>query len=243
MAERSAFLKDIRTALDASSAGERSASQFPAVFSQPDVSGTIAEINSRSAEDQQALLARFQESGTEIRLQVHCAADSAAAAAIIADIARDAEPEFGTDKQIIQHAGRECAALNLAELLAGEEMTVHSVVPGDPDARDKTEASFIGITVADWGIAESATVVQITEPGKARSTSLVPSIHIALLPIERLLADLSELQALLQNQPPASSYVLISGPSKTGDIESHIVYGAHGPKDMHVVVITGRKSV
>ena len=39
-------------------------------------------------------------------------------------------------------------------------------------------------------IAESATVVQVTEPGKARSTSLVPSIHIALLPIERIVADL-----------------------------------------------------
>jgi L-lactate dehydrogenase complex protein LldG len=64
-----------------------------------------------------------------------------------------------------------------------------------------------------------------------------------LLPVDRLLADLSELQALLQEHPPASSYVFISGPSKTGDIESHIVYGAHGPKDMHVVVLASRKSV
>ena len=243
MAERSSFLNDIRTALGVSSSRERSAEQFPAVFSQPDVSTTLAAISNRSAAARQELSERFQERGAEIRLQVHCAADFEAAAGIIADITRGAQPEFSTDKQIIQHAGQECAALNLAERLAGDGVAVHTVVPGDPEARDKTAASFIGITVADWGIAESATVVQITEPEKARSTSLVPSIHIALLPVERILADLSELQAVLQDRPPASSYVLISGPSKTGDIESHIVYGAHGPKDMHVIILASRKSV
>ena len=242
MAERSSFLNDVRTALGVSSSQERSADQFPAVFSQPDVSATLAAISNRSAAARQELAERFQERGAEIRLQVHCAADLDAAAGIIADITRGAEPEFGTDKQIIQHAGQECTALNLAERLAGDGVAIHTVVPGDPEARDKTAASFIGITVADWGIAESATVVQITEPDKARSTSLVPSIHIALLPVERILADLSELQAVLQDRPPASSYVLISGPSKTGDIESHIVYGAHGPKDMHVVLLASRKS-
>ncbi len=243
MAERSSFLNDVRTALGAGSSQERSAEQFPAVFAQPDVSAALAAISDRSAAAQQELSERFQESAAEIRLQVHCAADLDAAAVIIADITRGAEPEFGTDKQIIQHADRECAALNLAERLAGDGVTVHTVDPGDPEARNKTAASFIGITAADWGIAESATVVQITEPGRARSTSLVPSIHIALLPVERILADLSELQALLQDQPPASSYVFISGPSKTGDIESTIVYGAHGPKDMHVIILASRKSV
>ncbi len=242
MAERSSFLNDLRTALGVSSSQERSAEQFPAVFSQPDVSATLAAIGNRSAAAQQALLERFQQSGAEIRLQVHCAADLDAAAEIIADITRGTEPEFGTDKQIIQHAGPECTALNLAERLAGDGVAVHTVVPGDPEARDKTAASFIGVTVADWGIAESATVVQITEPDKARSTSLVPSIHIALLPVDRILADLSELQAVLQDNPPAASYVFISGPSKTGDIESHIVYGAHGPKDMHVILLASRKS-
>ena len=242
MAERSSFLEEIRTALGVSSLTERSADQFPAVFAQPDVSAARAAISKRPAAAQQAMLARFQERGAEIRLQVHWAADCDAAAGIIVDITRNAEPEFGTDKQIIQHAGQECAALNLAERLAGDGVAVHTLAPDDPEARGKTAASFIGITVADWGIAESATVIQITEPGKARSTSLVPSIHIALLPVERLLADLSELQALLQDRPPASSYVFISGPSKTGDIESHIVYGAHGPKDMHVIVLAGRKS-
>jgi L-lactate dehydrogenase complex protein LldG len=240
MAERASFLKDIRGALGVTSVQERSPKQFPDVFSQPDVTRRLAVISDRSAEEQHALLERFQESGAEIRLQVHIAADQAAAAEIIADIAQRAEPEFSADKQVIQHENQELAALKLSERLAVDGVAVHTVSPQDPEAISKTIASYIGITTADWGIADSATVVQITEPGKARSTSLVPSIHIALLPIERIVADLSELQALLQDNPPSSSYVFISGPSKTGDIESYLVYGAHGPKEMHVIVLTGR---
>ena len=239
MAERTSFLKDIRGALGVTSLQERSPEQFPDVFSQPDATRRLATISDRSSEERQALLERFQESGAEIRLQVHLAADQTAAAEIIADIAQRTEPEFNKERQIIQHENKVLAELKLVERLEVDGVAVHTVNPQDPDARSKTIASYIGITAADWGIADSATVVQITESGKARSTSLVPSIHIALLPIERIVADLSELQALLQDNPPSSSYVFISGPSKTGDIESYLVYGAHGPKEMHVIVLTG----
>ena len=242
MTERVLFLEDIREALGITSPQERSFEQFPSLFSRPDDAGTRALISQRSAEERQALLERFKENGAEIRLQVHLAADHGAAAEIVADIARGAEPEFGTDRQLIQHENQELAALNLAERLAGDGVAVHTVNPRDPEARNKTIASYIGLTAADWGIAESATVVQVTEPGKARSTSLVPSIHIALLPVERIVADLGELRALLQDCPPASSYVFISGPSKTGDIESILVYGAHGPREMHVIVLTGKQN-
>ena len=242
MAERTSFFAGIREALGVTSLGERSSDEFPAVFSRPDITRTLTAINDRSAEERQALLVHFQENGAEIRLQVHCAADHAAAADIIAAIARNAEPEFSTDKQLIQHENQELAKLNLAERLAADGVAVHTVNPQDPEARSKTIASYIGVTAADWGIAESATVIQITEPGKARSTSLVPSIHITVLPIERILANLSELQAVLQDRQPPSSYVLISGPSKTGDIESILVYGAHGPREMHVIVLSGKQN-
>lgn len=242
MTERLLFLEDIREALGISASQERSFEQLPSLFSRPDVARIRAEISERSPEERLVLLERFKENGAEIRLQVHLAADHGAAAEIVADIARETEPEFGTTRQLIQHEGPELAALNLAERLAGDGVTVHTVNPRDPEARNKTIASYIGLTAADWGIAESATVVQITEPGKARSTSLVPSIHIALLPVERILDDLGELQVMLQDCPPASSYVFISGPSKTGDIESYLVYGAHGPREMHVIVLTGKQN-
>jgi len=240
MADRKNFLEGIRAALGAPGVQERRAEQFPAVFSRPDVSSKLAVIAHRSADDHLALLTRFREQAEAIRVQVHLAPDYAAATEIIGGIARQSEPEFGPDKQIIQHDTPELHALNLAERFAGENIAVHTATAYGTEVRNQTIASYIGITAADWGLAESGTVVQLTRPGNSRSTSLVPSIHIALLPVERILADLSELQALLQDQPPESSFVLISGPSKTADIESHLVYGAHGPRDMHVVVLTGR---
>ena len=102
--------------------------------------------------------------------------------------------------------------------------------------REKTIASFIGITAPAIGVADSATVIQLTRPGQPRSTSLVPSIHIAILRQDRLVKDLEEAYVLLQEER-LDSLVFISGPSKTADIEATMVHGAHGPREMHLVVI------
>jgi L-lactate dehydrogenase complex protein LldG len=65
----------------------------------------------------------------------------------------------------------------------------------------------------------------------------LPSIHIALLKREHLVADLTEAYGLLRQEPQLDSFVFISGPSKTADIEAHMVHGAHGPREVHVVVL------
>lgn len=66
---------------------------------------------------------------------------------------------------------------------------------------------------------------------------LLPSIHIALIRLKDIVANLSELYALLRQENVEDSFTLISGPSKTADIEAHMVHGAHEPKEMHLVVI------
>jgi len=53
-----------------------------------------------------------------------------------------------------------------------------------------------------------------------------------------LVADLQETYALLKNRSSLDNVVFISGPSKTADIEAHMVYGAHGPKEVHVIIIS-----
>ena len=77
----------------------------------------------------------------------------------------------------------------------------------------------------------------------SRSTSLVPSIHIAVIHMDQIIADLKELFALLKWDPEYSSEGLtncmtfISGPSKTADIEATMVHGAHGPREVYIFVI------
>lgn len=231
------FLRTVRKALVPDSEEERHAREYPEIFASTDDRQLQQRINSRGCLDYQGLLAAFTEHAEPLNLKMHTAATTREAAGIVARIARETDPEFGTCKHIVQHVHPDIQALRLWETFAGQAISVHTTFQEDPELREKTRASFIGITAADWGIAESATIVQMTAPGRPRSTSLVPSIHIALLRQNRILANLSEAYSMLRRNPELSSVTLISGPSKTADIEAHMVHGAHGPREMHIIVL------
>jgi L-lactate utilization protein LutC len=96
----------------------------------------------------------------------------------------------------------------------------------------------VGITSADYALADTGTLVMLASPAEARLISLLPPVHIAVLPKERLLSGLDELLTILP-YPAAqtSSMVLITGPSRTADIEQILVRGVHGPGEIHVVVV------
>jgi L-lactate dehydrogenase complex protein LldG len=104
--------------------------------------------------------------------------------------------------------------------------------------------ALIGITSAEWCLAETATMVARTSPGWERSVSILPPVNICVLGLDALIADLGELYALLGRGGAASgrdltNYMsLISGPSATRDIESLPVTGAHGPREVHILVMT-----
>ena len=74
----------------------------------------------------------------------------------------------------------------------------------------------VGISSADYALADTGTLVMLASPAEARLISLLPPVHIAVVPIERVLSGLDELFAVLPN-PAAqtSSMVLITGPSRT----------------------------
>ena len=156
---------------------------------------------------------------------------------MIIELIRSKEPEFSHTKHVICHDHPNIAALKLWNRFTRESITVHTTFSSDGQVKEKTIASFIGITAPDIGVADSATLIQLTAPGRPRSTSLLPSIHIAILSRDKIVADLSEAYALLLDQDQRDSMVFISGPSKTADIEAHMVYGAHGPRDLHLVII------
>lgn len=127
------------------------------------------------------------------------------------------------------------AALSRSPLLTALDL------PGDrswTDARQVAASVDAGITVADYGLADTGTLVVLAGETEGRLLSLLPPVHIAVLAKDRLLAGLDEL-FLLRPQPleDSSSMVLITGPSRTADIELILVRGVHGPGELHVVLV------
>ena len=96
----------------------------------------------------------------------------------------------------------------------------------------------IGITSADYALSDTGTLVMLASPAESRLVSLLPPAHIAVVPRELILTGLDELFTVLPD-PAArtSSMVLITGPSRTADIEQILVRGVHGPGQITVVIV------
>jgi L-lactate dehydrogenase complex protein LldG len=124
----------------------------------------------------------------------------------------------------------ECGITRLAEVRSG--------ITDREELREVCASADVGITSADYMLGDTGTLVMIASPREARLVSLLPPSHIAVVPKERILTGLDELFALLPD-PAAqtSSMVLITGPSRTADIEQILVRGVHGPGQIMVVVV------
>jgi L-lactate dehydrogenase complex protein LldG len=95
-----------------------------------------------------------------------------------------------------------------------------------------------GITWASAGIAETGSVILWPTAREPRLMSLLPPVHIALVEedsIRDTLADLMVAQQWAMRMP--TNVVVVSGPSKTADIEQTLAFGVHGPKELIVLVI------
>ena len=130
--------------------------------------------------------------------------------------------------ELLQSAGVE--VLSLQELRSAEE----------PIRRDRIFAADMGITQPDWAIAETGTLVYVSGPEQTRSATLLPPVHLAVVDTRTLLADLFDLTGgspdAAQSLGRAGNVALVTGPSKTGDIELKLTTGVHGPGEVHVLV-------
>lgn len=96
----------------------------------------------------------------------------------------------------------------------------------------------VGITGATYALADTGSLVTIASASEPRLASLLPPIHVAVISATSILSGLDEL--FLTVPEPAklsSSMVLITGPSRTADIEQILVRGVHGPGEIHVVIV------
>jgi len=116
-------------------------------------------------------------------------------------------------------------------------------VSGEPaQVREACAAAEVGITTADYGLADTGALVALAAGTESRLASLLPPVHIAVLPADRILTGLGELFTILPDPGAlSSSMVLIGGPSRTADIEQILTLGVHGPRELHLVCLVDQK--
>ena len=107
------------------------------------------------------------------------------------------------------------------------------------EARRPHGDDLVGVSGAFVAVAETGTLVMLSGPDTPASMHLLPETHIAVVPAERIVGHYEDAFALARSErgtlPRATN--LVSGPSRTGDIEQTIVLGAHGPYRVHVVIV------
>jgi L-lactate dehydrogenase complex protein LldG len=246
-ANQEEFISRIKMALGKPMApSQRDADLFKSEMSD-ETRAILERLKNRTPAERKKLLATLIEAAGPINLQAISCEDVNSVTAGIVDLVRDKDPEWGHKKSVVAWQHPLIEKLNLTAALSQQDVDVFFAdskeLKGE-NLRRHVIDSYVGITAADFCMADTATLVMRTRAGQARSVSLVPAIHIAVIELNQIIADLKELYALLKWDPKAKKEGLtncmtfISGPSKTADIEATMVHGAHGPREVHVFVIT-----
>jgi L-lactate utilization protein LutC len=176
---------------------------------------------------------RFRDEFAAAGGQTHLVRDRAGAAAVVLDLVR-----ARSVRRVVMGGGDVLAELQVVEPL--HAVGVEVVETGTQETnRDTFFAADLGLTGVDYLIAETGSVILASRTEQPRSLSLLPPIHVAVAQRRQVLPDLFDLFALLGkglDELPACLSI-ITGPSKTGDIELRLVTGVHGPGECHVILI------
>lgn len=97
------------------------------------------------------------------------------------------------------------------------------------------EIEGAGVSRALYGLADTGSVVLAASPDEPRANSLLPFSHVTLLAEDRILPDLAALFEAVGDSLP-SALAIVTGPSRSADIEQTLTIGVHGPGDVHVAL-------
>jgi L-lactate dehydrogenase complex protein LldG len=106
------------------------------------------------------------------------------------------------------------------------------------ELRGKLARCDLALVEADYAIAATGTLAMLATPERPGSLTLVPPANVILVSAARILPDLAAVIAAIGPAAIASHRLaLVTGPSRTADIEKRIVLGVHGPREIHVAVV------
>lgn len=105
--------------------------------------------------------------------------------------------------------------------------------------RGNLQGIDVGCTYADFGIAETGTLVINSTDEDLRLATMISDIHLAILPASRIRSDDQAIAPELRNlfADPANFTAFITGPSRTADIERVLAIGVHGPLELHILLL------
>lgn len=174
-----------------------------------------------------ALSERLTAAGCGVQRVSGPAAALAAALAIARASGVQAIGHHDLGPELMPHLAEAAATAGLALVAAGD---------GREAAITAAEPLAAGLTRPERAVAAVGALVHLARPGGGRLLSLMPPLHIALVATADVLRDLGDLAAALALADPPPALNLITGPSKTGDIEAVMVKGVHGPGRVEVVL-------
>ena len=251
MSDRDEFLKKVRNALGR----RRQAPEAPdgkgtAFFDSPEtVVSRAAEVERRAQENAGPMMEALRESGRTAGWKVAGVATPAEAGEYVRSLAIEQEA-----RSLVHSAHPVVPLLGLGTALSGLGigMSVMAVDEEDPAPaaeqrlrfRERGTEADIGVTGVDYVIADTGTCVLLPRRGVSRLVSLLPPVYIAVVTAGQIVPDLDSLMALIRRSSQAGemgSYMsLVTGPSRSADIEYTIVTGVHGPGEAHMVLVGQR---
>ena len=106
------------------------------------------------------------------------------------------------------------------------------------DFREVAGGADIGLSTAEWAIAETGSLVLESGPGKGRTVTLLPPTYVAVVPVDRVLRTVPEaIERYAGSGGLPANVCFHTGPSRSGDIEMSLAIGVHGPGDVHVLLV------
>ena len=142
-------------------------------------------------------------------------------------------------KYVVRQRQPELDAMNLEDALPDARVSVWNSDPEEPWKARAAEAD-IGVVVADYAAAYTGSMTVLSSKDKGRSVSLLPTVLLSIVPLERLKTRLGEVlvdfdRAGRENLPAGIHF--ISGPSRSADIENDLTIGVHGPGVVYALIV------
>ena len=164
--------------------------------------------------------------------------------------AKDNDQVLETLTEIVQREGLKSVMVSTDTVVTtldlpvwGKNIDVNVVSPKDFDGRDDFKDAVFdgveaGITGVDFAVAESGTLGLRHDKDQARLISLAPILHIAIVPVERIVPVYEPvIESVFKKDKTSSQFVFITGPSMTGDIQGQLFKGMHGPRRVIVILV------